>query len=158
MAKALKGLRIAAQGWRASRLPWVGMCGGGNPARVAQYPALAGVCAALTGLLLKQIRLPGVAPASQPRAVIRNPYGVPVTFCSIITIGRKSKRGRSAAASGRCLQDPARAEAFCPKPAGEAGGAHRLAILRHCVRSSGKTRLRDAPSAPARAVRPIRCT
>ena len=34
--EALQGLRIAARGWRASRLPRVGFYGKDNPARVAQ--------------------------------------------------------------------------------------------------------------------------
>ncbi len=82
--KALPGLRIAAQGWRASRLPWGGIPGGNNPERVALNPAIEGVCAALSGLNVKQIRLPGVAPAAQPRAVFRNPFGVPAAFRTFI--------------------------------------------------------------------------
>ena len=87
MGKALKGLRIAARGWRASRLPRVRLPAGDNPARVAQNPAMPGVCAALTGLGFKLIRIPGVAPAAQPRAVYRNPFGVPfLRIChSLIT-------------------------------------------------------------------------
>ncbi len=69
LEKALKGLRIAARGWCASRLPRVGTPVSDNPARVAQNPVMPIVCAALTGLIFKPIRIPGVAPAAQPRAV-----------------------------------------------------------------------------------------
>ena len=54
VAEALQGLRIAARGWRASRLPRVGTPVGHNPERVAPNPAMPGVCAPLTGLILSE--------------------------------------------------------------------------------------------------------
>ncbi len=84
LGKALQGLGYTARGRRASSLPRVETPAGDNPERVGQNPAIPGVSAALTGLITKKIRLPGVAPAAQPRAVFRNPFGVPATFCRVV--------------------------------------------------------------------------
>ena len=82
LGKALKGLRYTARDWRASRLPRGGTPAGNNPERVAQNPAIPRGCAALAGLIFKQIRIPGVAPMR------RNPglcTGTPLGFLILFT-------------------------------------------------------------------------